>query len=340
MTGQFATNVASVAEFASAGLNRTEIAWVLNIGPYYVDVLARHARVQVRKSSESKIDHLRHLAARGLTRRQVAQETGIQYGYICRLAKQYGIKFPRQPYTGAETKVSPRAQEMAALYKAGNTLQAIGEKFSITRERVRQILTKHFGMNWADGGQHFKAEEKRRRFETRRNQKSLAKWGCSWDQYVALRSMRMPTRAFSCQKKNAAERGIAWELNLWQWWGIWQHSGHWDDRGRGAGYQMCRNGDTGAYAVGNVYIASGITNIQDYWHDVKSGARTRKASSRQTSTTPEQTKAALKAASDRYRKSPKFKLRRKLLLSGFPKAERDAIVAARFSTPSHERAAS
>jgi DNA-binding CsgD family transcriptional regulator len=339
MTGQFATNIASVAEFAGAGLNRTEIAWVLNIGPNYVDILARHARVQVRKSSESKIDHLRNLAARGLTRRQAAQETGIQYECICRLAKQYGIEFPRQPYTGAETKISPRAQEMAALYKGGQTLKEIGDRFSITRERVRQVLAKHFGMTATDGGQHFKAEEKRRRFEARRDQRSLAKWGCGWDQYVALRRMVKPTRAFALQRRNAITRGIAWELNLWQWWGIWQHSGHWDERGRGAGYQMCRNGDTGAYAVGNVYIASGITNIQDYWHDVKSGARTRKASSRQTSTTPEQTKAALKAASDRYRKSPKFKLRRKLLLSGFPKAERDAIVAARFSTPSHERAA-
>lgn len=339
MTGQFAANVASVAEFAGAGLNRTEIAWVLNIGPHYVDVLARHARVQVRKSSESKIDHLRHLAARGLTRRQAAQETGIQYQYICRLAKQHGIKFPRQPYTGAETKVSPRGQEMAALYKAGNTLQAIGEKFSITRERVRQILTKHFGMNWADGGQHFKAEEKRRRFEARRDQKSLTKWGCSWAQYVALRSMRTPTRAFSCQKNNAAERGIAWELNLWQWWSIWQHSGHWDNRGRGAGYQMCRNGDTGAYAVGNVYIASGITNIQDYWHDVKSGARTRKISPRQAIATPEHKKAVIKAAGERYRKTPKYKLRYKLRRQGLPKAEINAIVAARFPTPSHEGAA-
>lgn len=45
---------------------------------------------------------------------------------------------------------------------------------------------------------------------------------------------------------------------------MWEASGKWDERGRGAlKYAMCRIGDTGPYAPGNVYIATNTQNAID-----------------------------------------------------------------------------
>jgi hypothetical protein len=63
---------------------------------------------------------------------------------------------------------------------------------------------------------------------------------------------------------------IGWELNLWQWWSIWQRSGKWEQRGRGSRYGMCRFNDTGPYASGNVYIATCVDNTKDYWANRRS----------------------------------------------------------------------
>ena len=72
----------------------------------------------------------------------------------------------------------------------------------------------------------------------------------------------MPLRAYSHQRTAALNvRGIGWELTLMQWWAIWRDSGHWHERGAGRGYQMCRKGDEGPYAVGNVYIGPGAVNL-------------------------------------------------------------------------------
>jgi hypothetical protein len=97
---------------------------------------------------------------------------------------------------------------------------------------------------------------------------------------------------------------------------------------------MCRLGDQGPYSIDNVYIASGAVNIQDYWADVKSGARTRTLSPRATvsSADPERSKELQRAAVARYRETPKCKLRYQLRRQGIPKEQRDAIVAERFGT--------
>jgi hypothetical protein len=90
--------------------------------------------------------------------------------------------------------------------------------------------------------------------------------GCTADQYLMLKEMGGVLRAYQYQRNQARHRGIKWELNLWQWWTIWDLSGHWAERGQGANsYVMCRTGDVGPYSVDNVYIATGSQNIKDYW---------------------------------------------------------------------------
>jgi hypothetical protein len=155
---------------------------------------------------------------------------------------------------------SLREQQMAALYKSGKTLQEIGHQYGITRERVRQLITKLYGLGRNDGGEHKRSIEKRAIFEAKRNARYLKRYGCGWDQFVDLRAMKKPLYAFQSQKNCAGFRGISWELNLWQWWSIWQQSGKWSERGRGQGYVMCRTGDVGPYSVDNVFIATAREN--------------------------------------------------------------------------------
>ena len=75
--------------------------------------------------------------------------------------------------------------------------------------------------------------------------------------------MRLPRRRYIMQLHNAKARGIGWELTFEQWWSIWQDSGRWQERGCHAdNYCMCRIGDVGPYAVGNVFIATFRENLE------------------------------------------------------------------------------
>lgn len=97
--------------------------------------------------------------------------------------------------------------------------------------------------------------------------------GCTEEQFTLLkrigagiiangdRPYKTPIVAFQRHRNLAKFRGIGFELTIWEWWTIWQESGRWDQRGRGHGYMMCRKGDVGPYAVGNVFIATGAHNV-------------------------------------------------------------------------------
>lgn len=258
MTGQTLSNIEKLR--ALAGCTRSEAAQSLGLCEAYVIKLAKYNGIVIVKSPRPQfaiIENLRSLAASGFTMNEAAVELDISYMYVARLARESDLKFLR---SGLALNPTGRVQQMAALYRSGKTLNEIGQQYGVTRERVRQLLTKFYGIRAPDGGMHKTAEVKRGKFEARRNAKSLKRWGCNFDQYVSLRDMRKPTRAYASQRQNAAKRSIGWELNLWQWWSIWQQSGKWAQRGRGQGYMMCRKGDLGPYAIDNVFIATGCEN--------------------------------------------------------------------------------
>ena len=207
------------------------------------------------------IEALSDFAASGFTMQETAEQTGSCYATIAMYSRKHGIKFLRSGLSGA----SERSERMASLYRQGKTLEQIGAEYGVTRERVRQIIGKQHGLTGKHGGKTKLAKDKRKQVYAARDDRSMKKWGCPWSQYVLLRDAGKPVRAYHSQRQNAATRGIGWELTLWQWWTIWKESGHWEERGRGQAYAMCRKLDQGPYSVDNVYIATNAENMRDYW---------------------------------------------------------------------------
>jgi hypothetical protein len=212
------------------------------------------------------IAKLTSLAEQGKTYLEAAAEVNATYHYVASFANRYGIPLRQLQRGRHAAPPDERSEDMRSLYVAGTTLVQIGEKYGVTRERVRQILTKHYGIRAKDGGQSEQTRKLRKEFQRKRDARSLRTWGCNYREYQRiLKHKGRPTYAYWAQRKNAHARGIVWEFSLWQWWKIWEQSGRWPERGNGKGYCMCRLGDTGSYAVDNVYIATGTENMQDHW---------------------------------------------------------------------------
>ncbi len=150
-----------------------------------------------------------------------------------------------------------RFNAMAELYKSGKTLREIGEQYGCSLKYIHGCL-KEIGISYRDGGRLKLAEGRKATRLAHRDAVCVQKFGCSLEEYLPLRGKI--SRAFSAQKRNAGVRGIAWEFTLPEWWNFWIQSGRWNERGRGAGYMMCRKGDEGPYAIGNVFIATGREN--------------------------------------------------------------------------------
>lgn len=172
-----------------------------------------------------------------------------------------------------------RGHEMARLYRSGKTLQQIGDVFGVTRERVRQLIKKQ-GLTRNDGGASVQAKVnakvRKESAVARRDARSLLYYGCTHRELIRLNSGVKPRVAasaagkFRTQKNNALKRKIAWAITFPQWMAFWAESGHWSERSRNRdGYVMGRKGDTGPYAMGNVYITTLAQNVAHYQASLK-----------------------------------------------------------------------
>ena len=71
-------------------------------------------------------------------------------------------------------------------------------------------------------------------------------------------------KKYNTQKNNAKSRNIEFCITFEEWLKIWETSGKWHLRGRGADkFCMCRIGDAGAYSAENVFIGQGKQNVRD-----------------------------------------------------------------------------
>ena len=69
---------------------------------------------------------------------------------------------------------------------------------------------------------------------------------------------------YTDHQNNAARRGIEFNLSFAEWLLIWEESGKFEQRGRGAGtYCMSRIGDIGPYELGNVFIQLNKVNTSE-----------------------------------------------------------------------------
>lgn len=163
------------------------------------------------------------------------------------------------------------------LYGEGKTLEQLGYFLGISRERVRQLFERE-GVQREDGGASARGAKRLGALQIKRiasQKKSEGKmekiFQCSYEELTSICGMpvnysnigsRGSTQlAYFQQKRNAAARGIAWEMSLPEWWKIWQDSGYWSSRGRGShNYCMSRKNDQGAYCPTNVEIVTNLVN--------------------------------------------------------------------------------
>lgn len=174
-----------------------------------------------------------------------------------------------------------REARMCRLYQEGHTLQQIGTVYGLTRERVRQIISKA-GMTAKDGGIHRQTlnrqDVKAAEQLARRNASAQLWFGCDYATMLALnggikpwaKGERVKTRAYFNQMRSATHRGIEWRMTFPEWCRLWEESGLYDQRGRTAdGYVMARIQDFGPYAPWNVYITTLRENVVDYQAELK-----------------------------------------------------------------------
>jgi hypothetical protein len=214
------------------------------------------------KVSRARAD-IESLAAQGMDRQRIADAVGLSYQTVSMFAKTNGIAIARKKAGQHET--AERDAAMKSIYRQGMTLQVIGEKYNVTRERVRQILARA-GVDSKCGGPSVQASLKRNAAERSRvaaQARRAEKWGVPFDLLAELRS-NGTIRAFEQQRQNSRKRGIVWKLTFGQWFAVWQASGKLHLRGRGKGrYCMSRHRDEGGYELGNVHIQLCTTNSSE-----------------------------------------------------------------------------
>jgi hypothetical protein len=183
----------------------------------------------------------------------------VGYAACCACRGQYGGMCAEEP--------NPRSASIIEMYRSGATLREVSHAYSLSKERVRQIVSA-YGVSKSEGGAGLIGKRNRQSKQSAMDARYLSKWGHFRAEHKKLlaigrgdRASRNPIRAFIQQRKSADVRGIEWRLTLAEWWRIWSESGKWGVRGVGHGaYVMSRFGDDGAYEPGNVFIQTADLN--------------------------------------------------------------------------------
>jgi DNA-binding CsgD family transcriptional regulator len=223
-----------------------------------------------KKVVEARLRAIPILLDAGMRKCEVSAALDTQLGhYLRKLGLDLKHRDVRPP--------DERASAMAAMYKAGSTLEDIGAKYEISRERVRQILSK-CGLTRNDAGwravRAAAAEvTKRDKWNTSRknkNERCQKFYGCSYDVLLQANAgdnisrTGSPAQCYLRQRETSNKRGISWEITFPEWWKVWQDSGKWAERGRGRDrYCMSRIADRGPYRLDNVEIVTNAKNTAD-----------------------------------------------------------------------------
>lgn len=185
------------------------------------------------------------------------------------------------PHQGAsaESMRTHRNEEIPALFFSGMTLQEIGAKFGLTRQRVQQILRDQ-GITRHHGGGTLRAEARREGKEIQRQakEKQRIKNRLAYMEQWSLRELGVPlTEAFtlngavfSTKRRSRHDKsvyqkylGIKYQfqlkhqgetyLTLREWREAWVASGHWEN-GPGKGWALVKKEVSQAWTVENVHV--------------------------------------------------------------------------------------
>lgn len=148
------------------------------------------------------IETIRSLVERGLTYQNAADILGVSKSLIYSACKRNGITATRP----IDPAIPARNEILLQMYRDGKTLQECGDRFGLTRERVRQILNK-FGFS-------------ERRFWTI---KKSGKLDIAWERYATgdslediAKTLGVSEGVLSVQMPN--RKGIAKERRVRQFW--------------------------------------------------------------------------------------------------------------------------
>jgi transcriptional regulator len=101
-----------------------------------------YSNTQTRNAFKYEHD-LKRLLAEGLTREQIANSLGIATYCVSLYCDILGLERPKRKKREYIMATHERVSEIVEMRKQGWTLDTIGGKYNVSRERVRQILAKH-----------------------------------------------------------------------------------------------------------------------------------------------------------------------------------------------------
>lgn len=183
-----------------------------------------------------------------------------------------------------EAQHDARAEDMKRRVEAGETLDAIGKAYGLTRERVRQIIRKNYGEIIHERIQR-RVENRLRQIEEHRVGKQdarAARWGLTGEEYARIRTRygrrsdpHSPFQAYVNQERNAHRRDIPWTLTFPEWWAIWERSGKWEERGRPPGYGLARVNYARGFTSDNVKVVPGAESSANWQNSVSREVRSK-----------------------------------------------------------------
>jgi DNA-binding CsgD family transcriptional regulator len=175
----------------------------------------------------------------------------------------------------AETTISAASRELAMceMYRAGRTLQQIGDVFGVTRERVRQLI-RPMGVARKDGGraQAVAAAKRARqdRLAAAREAKAMRTYGCGYAEAKRLNfgmqfaDIGSPAYAYMRDRCNHTRHGGIFALTFPQWISLFESAGGIWNRGRFAGgLVLGRIDKSGDFVMGNVHVITLDENCRD-----------------------------------------------------------------------------
>lgn len=176
-----------------------------------------------------------------------------------------------------KTIIEQRNKQWIRLFVGGMTLQEVGERYNVTRERVRQVLAKH-GLGRRDGGAAVRGMVRRNMLAAKRNHRVLNRTGMFLSEFQkAQRRLVHGEKPYTVfmqfrSKTRRYHPDVAFTLTFGEWFELWSRSGKLGRHGRGKGkYVLARKSGDGPFSYENMEIIK-FTHIRSRERNNKAAA--------------------------------------------------------------------